>query len=72
MPLNDVTINIIRCKRNVLLCNLLRKVCRDCLGFEEIPLVGLAVDDSLVAGVGVQGERFVAFFAPEWKKLNIN
>ena len=34
--------------------------------------MGLAVDDSLVAGVGVQGERFVAFRAPEKKKLNID
>ena len=35
------------------------------LGHEELLVVGLAVNDALVRGVGVQAEDLVALMAPE-------
>ena len=63
VSVHNVTVNIVFVEVEILLRDLLREVGDDCLGLEEVPLVGLAVDDALVGGVRVQGQGLVAFLA---------
>ena len=64
VSVHNVTVNIVFVEVEILLGDFLREVGDDSLGLEEVPLVGLAVDDSLMGGVRVQGQCLVAFLAP--------
>ena len=68
MSVHDVTVNIVFVEVEILLGDFLREVGDDSLGLEEVPLVGLAVDDSLMGGVCVQGQCLVAFLTPGGRK----
>ena len=65
MSLHDVPVHTVRRKVNVLLADLLRQVRGNCFRFEEVFVMGFAVDDALVTGVGVQTQGFVALLTPE-------
>ena len=65
VSLHDVPVHTVRGKVNVLLADLLRQVRGNCFRFEEVFVMGFAVDDALVTGVGVQSQDFVALLTSE-------
>ena len=64
VSLHNVPVHTVRSKVNVLFADLLRQVRGNCLRFEEVLVVGFAVNDALVTGVCVQVQGFVALLTP--------
>ena len=65
VSLHNVPVHAVRSKVNVLFADLLCQVRRNCFRFEEVLVMGFAVNDALVTGICVQTQGFVALLTPE-------